>query len=269
MNPGVSNHDIAGDGTAAWLTLTAPGLLLTCGIVALALSIAPALTTAVFVAPVVRTAAVVLLLLHVVSTVLMVWRSRRWPKAILLGLLGIDALLCGVLAGAERQLLGPAVALVVAGLAVSLAAGGGRALLCGAVVAGIGAGMAILSGTPAPVAFLPRLAFHTALSVEAGFAGVPAVDPTLPSFATTLRVETSFAGASAIDAAVVSLPTRLSVETAFGVVPARAWSLPLFMPALAVTLVAVCIGAAASLLRLRTARSAVAAAMVAAGRSGG
>ena len=85
------------------------------------------------------------------------------------------------------------------------------------------------------------------------------------SFPTVLNVETSFSGVAAATSPL-QFTTALSVETWFAGGPALAAPHELFEPTLAVVVVALCAGLSTSLWRVRKARRAVAASIVAAAR---
>jgi uncharacterized membrane protein YhhN len=90
--------------------------------------------------------------------------------------------------------------------------------------------------------------------------------PTPLSFPTIMQVETSFAGGPAMTVPVASFPATLSVETWIAGLPAFATAAELFVPTLALVLVALCLGSSTTMWRVRRARTAVAASIVAAAR---
>jgi hypothetical protein len=219
-------------GAPWWYALTAPGMLLTRSIVALALIVTPWLTALVYVAPVARNAAAGLLLLHVCGTRFLVRHRQRAAATLVFGgVLMADALCAGVLLGADLRLRGPAtpIALVVVAMSFGVQEWSG-ALLCTAVTGAAAAA--------------------TAWSDRIG----PLIAWTQPSFSPSLSVESFFAGAPV--SVAPGLPTVLSVETLFAGVPAIDRSAPLYMPALAIALFALCVGSGASLLRVRRALAA-------------
>lgn len=241
--PGVG---IAGEpiqAVASWLVLTAPGILLALLLLALAVVATPWITSFVLVAPGVRAAAAALLLAHGGAIILVLRRGRLWPAAAaFLTVLALDGFCAGLLLGADLQLGSPAVSICLALLAMSLMAGGWRV--------GLGSGLAVCAGIETamyrglgPLVLSPVMSVPTTLSVETSFANAPAVMP--PSFLTTLSVETLYGGSP---------------------VAAFSSSVPLFMPVLAIMLLAICLGAGLNLLRARKARAAVAATIVAAHR---
>ena len=242
---GAGNVSGRGEAIAAWLTLTAPGALVTCAIIMLALLGAPRLTPLVIVSPAVRHVAATLLLLHVALTgVLALKPGQRLVALLFLGLLAADALLCGMLFRASHEGLAPLLACAV--LVISLEAGGWPAAAMTVVATGAGAIAAAWWG------------IHAALFV-----------PAAVSFPTTLAVETSFAGGAVVAAATapaLTFPTTLSVETWMGGTPALAAPEELFIPTLALVLAALCLGLTTSLWRVRKARTVVAASIVAAAR---
>ena len=227
---------------AAWLGLMAPGILLTQALLALALIAAPWLTVSVYVAPGVKLTAVVLLLAQSVTGV-WVLRGGGWSAAVaFMSVLVVEALGAGLLLGVDLQPRSPAMAICVAILVMSVMAGGwlgGLASLL-AIAVGVGAGMH------------PGLAGHLLRSGTLLFSAAPSVD-------------TSFANAPPLATTTVSFPTILSVETFYHGSPvAVGASMPLFLPALAIGLLAILIGGGLNVLRGRKAMAAVAAAIVAA-----
>lgn len=222
----------------SWFALTAPGMLLTRSIVMLTLIVAPWVTALVYVAPVVRVTTAALLLLHLVSTRFIVRNSQRPSMRLAFcGLLAIDALLSGVLLGTDPRLGGPAAPLSAVVLAMSFGAAGWFALLLCALATLV-------------------TAVTTAWCAVAG----PLLLSMTLSFAPTLSLETFVAGAPASTA--LGVPTALSVETVFAGVPAIDRGATLFVPALAIALIALCVGSGASLLRVRRTLSAVASTVV-------
>jgi hypothetical protein len=248
------------DAVAAWLALTAPGALVTCAIISLALLLIPELTPRVIVPPAVRYAAAGLLLVHAALTGVLVLKPGQWLVALLfLFLLATDAGLCGVLLnGPEHRL---ALLVAVAVLVMSLEVGGWLAAALTVAATAVGTGVAAVWGISSALVVPIAVAFPTTLAVETSFAGHAVVAAPAVSFATRLSVDTSRAGVPAL-----TFPTVLSVETWVAGGPAFASPEGLFIPGLALVLVALCLGLATSLWRVRKARTAVAASIVAAAR---
>ncbi|MFI5396652.1 MAG: hypothetical protein ACHQ9S_14050 [Candidatus Binatia bacterium] len=229
---------------ASWLMLTAPGILLALVLLSLGLIAAPWLTRFVQVAPGVRSTAAALLLAHGVARVLAARRGRWWPAAVAFtAVLALDAFCAGLLLGADLQAGSPAIAICLAVLAMSLMAGGWPVGLGSVLALCAGIGTAMSRGLT-PLLLSPVMWLPTTLSVETSFANAPAPAVTAPAFLTTLSVETLYGGSPVV----------------FGS------SVPLFMPVLAIILLAISIGAGLNLLRARKARAAVAATIVAAHR---
>jgi len=227
---------------AAWLGLTAPGALVTCAVIVLAVLVANLCTPVVVVTPAARQACVVLLFCHVAMTLALALRPGRWVPAVLFqGLLGADALFCGLTIDTTWH--GPAPLFVLAVLVMSLATGGRLTFATSTIAASVGVIVAVWRGI-----------------------GTTMLTPTPLSFPTRMAVETSFAGAPATSIPVASLPTTLSVETWIAGQPAFATTEELFVPTLALVLVALCLGLTTTMWRVRRARTAVAAAIVAAAR---
>ena len=219
----------------SWLALTAPGALLALGLLALMLVAAPWMSGLVHVAARVRFVAGVLLLAHGVAAIVALTRGERAPTAAaVVAVLVADAFGAGVLFGADLRMNTPGVPICLAVLAMSLMAGGSAAGAASVLAVGAGIGVAQAFGL-APLMVAPAVWFPTTLSVETSFANVPALAPAPPVFATMLSVETMYAGRF-----VSSIGS----------------SVPLFLPAMAVVSVAMCIGVAVNLLWVRKARGA-------------
>lgn len=217
------------------MALVAPGALLTCGALALALCAAPWLATRVCVAPAVQWAALTLLPLHAVAALL--WRSpaRHRMPPLALAVMMADALGAGVLLGGDLQPLSPGgpVALVV--LLMILVTGGRDAVLWGVLVTVLGTGCSLLGQVSALLAIAPL--------------------PLPPS--ALLEVETVFAGVQVSPVADRTFSTTLSIEPNFAGLPACGLTSGLFMPALAIALLAACVGAGVSIGRVRGAQAAM------------
>jgi hypothetical protein len=253
---------------AAWVALTAPGLLLPRALVTLGLCVSVWLAPRLYVAAALPAAAVGVFAVQCLTTVEVMrlpgrWRATRWWLA---GL-GVDALLAGVLLGSDLQLRAPGVIAGVVVLIVAFSAAGwwgeaaGALLVCAGVLLAVGFEMPPLLAAPPP-------GFATTLSVETMFGGQEAVPGALGlSFATRLSVERSFGGKAALGGGGVSFPSTLSVDTFFAGVPAVTADLGAFAAGLALALGALCGGLWVNLVRVRYTRAAVVARMVAAGRS--
>ncbi len=230
---------------AAWVALTAPGILLTQTILAATLVAVPWITASVYVAPAVSGAAVALLLAEYVSAVFL-YRAgvRVLAAAAFVALLGVEAVGAGVLLGVDLQPRSPALAIAVAVVAMSWMAGGPMGTVGAAI--GVAAGLAGAARTPMlePLLTSGSMGFSPTLNVQSWLATVPALATTTVSFPTTLSVETFYAGT----------PVLVGSST------------PLLLPALALSLLAVFLGGGVNVLRGRKAAAAVAAAMVAAHR---
>lgn len=252
------------DGVAAWLALTAPGILVTRALVVLSLLASPWLTGAVYVAPTVSRLAAALLIAQVAATLLV---STRHPSGLTAAVwfagFVVEALLSGVLLGGELHGAGAGAIAAVVVLAIGVAAAGWPALVIGALcVVGASTAGARL-GVAAPVLWVPGLPFSTHLSVETGLAGAAATPPW--SFPTRLSVETLYAGSPAITG-TPGFALTLDVETWYAGAPAVDANSGLLLPALAIALIAICAGMAVNLLRVRKTSDAVTAAMVTAGK---
>lgn len=260
MSGGASSSSDRGAALAAWLALTAPGALVTCAVITLALVGAHRYMPWIVISPAVRQAAVALLIVHVVVTIAVVlWPGRWWTAFLFLGLLAADALLCGMLVGAEGR--GPAALLAFGVLVISLEVGGWLGAALSVVAVSSGAVAAIWWGIGCPLVLPAALSFPTALAVETSFAGGAMLSAPVASFPTTLSVETSIVGVPG-----VTFPTGLSVETWMAGMPAFASPGELFIPVLSVVLAALCLGLTTSMWRVRRARTAVAASIVSAAR---
>jgi len=240
MSPGTPDGRVRREAVAAWLALTAPGALVTCAAITLALVLVPVFTPLVVVSPAVRYGAAALLLLHGAVVGLLVRAPGQSMALLFLTLLTTDGLLCGGLLHAQWH--GPASLVALAVFVISVDVGGWVAAAISAVATAVGVFAAAWSGIQ--------------ITVLAGVA---------MSFPTTLSVETSFGGA-VVAGPAPSRSTALSVETWMGGVPAFASWEELFVPTLVLVLAALYLGLATSLRRVRKARSAVAASIVAAAR---
>lgn len=240
MSPEATDRRVRREAGAAWLAVTAPGALVTCGIITLALLLVPVITPLVVVSPAVRYGAAALLVLHgAVIGILALTRGQRMAL-LFVALLAADALVCGALLGVQWH--GPAPLFACAVVVISLAVGG----WLGAAVCIVATAVGVVAAT------------------WSGIAGT-VLAPAAMSFPTTLEVETSFGGA-AVAGPATSQSTALSVETWIGGMPAFASWEELLVPTLVLVLGALYLGLATSLWRVRKARSAVAASIVAAAR---
>jgi hypothetical protein len=240
MSPGGTDGRLRREAVAAWLALTAPGALVTCATITLALVLVPVITPLVVVSPAVRYGAGGLLLLHAAVTGILVLTPSQWMALLFLALLAADALLCGALLSAQWH--GPAPLFAFAVVVISLEVGGWVA----AAICVVGTAVGVVAATWSGIASMVLV-------------------PAAMSFPTTLAVETSFGG-SVVAGATTSQPTALSVETWIGGMPAFASWEELLVPTLTLVLAALYLGLATSLWRVRKARSAVAASIMAAAR---
>jgi hypothetical protein len=253
------------EAVAAWLTLTAPGALVTCAVMTVALIAVPQLTPWVSVGAGVRRVAAVLLLIHAAVTLAIVLKPGHWPLALLfLGLLALDALLGGLLIGAQPHAAAALIAVAV--LVISLEVGGWLAASLSVVATGVGAAAAVWWEIGSGLLLQAAVSFPTMLAVETSFAGRAALAAPAAAVPTVLTVETLVAGVPAVDSPAMPLGTVLSVETRYADAPAFASAEEVFVAALAIALVALCLGLGTSVWRVRRARSAVAASIVAAAR---
>ena len=236
---------------AAWMALAGPGMLVSSGVVTLVLVGMPWLTTAVYIAPVVRQTATALLVAQTTVSGLLLWQPQwAWLGHTFRLLLSVAAVACGVLMGADPQLLSPAGPIAVIVLAMGFEADGWRGLARGAFCAAVAATFAPWCGAVRPLLLVPAPSFRSALSVDTTFAGVH------------LFGEPFVGLVGASGGGGVTFPTTLSVETFFGNVPVLGTSRTLFAPALVVVVCALWAGMVVNLWRTRRAR----APMVATGR---
>jgi hypothetical protein len=213
---------------ARWLRLTTPGTLISRSAVILALILAPSFTLLVHVDKPVRFVAAVLLFVHVVAGVFVLRSScPRLAIAVAGALLCVDAVLSGVMLGADGRMSSPPVAIGMVVLAIGFQTGGWRALCVCSIGLGLGVAVAIWSDMGAPFVFSPALSYSTALNVETSFAGTRALARPVYHFSTRLKVDTSFAGG-----------------------PAIGQSARLFVPALVLACIALCAGNGVTLLRV-------------------
>jgi len=255
------------DGVAAWLMVTAPGMLLTRSLVMLALigvawwyelSRDPSRLAAVGAA---------YLATQAIGTLWMVRRPGRVSIALCSALLAVDAAIAGLLLGSGLAWYAPGVALAVVAVGLGLEAIGWRGvLLSGCVSVAITAALAWSGFTSVSPTRVPP----PVLSVEQSFAGVRVESGEGSSFAGALSVETSFAGTPVFTAAVRRLSPVLSVERSYNGVVAEARApialSELLLFSLLAAVLAVVAGNLLSLVRSRRAQTDVAHALVAAGR---
>jgi hypothetical protein len=239
------------DPRAAWLALTAPGLLVSRSCITLALLCAPLLTPIVYVEGTVRRAAAALLLAHLVTTGLALQYPGRSSSVALYALLGLDALLCGALLGVHGTLLWAGVPLALLVLALGLEAAGPAAVVGCTLALALGAAASPWFGITRPLVFAPAVVFPTFLSVESSYAGAPVIATDAVSFPTVLSVEPTFGGAPAAAGSEYAVPTVLTPETEFAGVSAVGSSTPLVVPAVLLVLGAITVGCAVSLWRVR------------------
>lgn len=211
---------------ASWLALTAPGALLTLALLGLILVAGPWVSGELRVDALVRACAGALLLLHAgTASAVLKPGGQRWAAAAVLALLAADALGAGVLWGADLRMDSPAMVFCVAVAAMSAMVGGAAVGVASLLTAGVGVGTAQAVGL-LPLVVAPAVWFPTTLSVETSFANVPAFASVAPAFTTMLSVETTYAG-------------RL--------VSSVGSSAALFMPVVAIVLVAICLGVGVNL----------------------
>jgi hypothetical protein len=245
---------------AAWLALTAPGALVTCAIVTLALLVVPTLTPLVVVPRGVQLGAAGLLLAHAGVTVLLDLRpGRTWEAVVFLSLLGLEALLCGMLLAGPQDGLTPLLACAI--LVMSLEVGGWLTAGLSVAASVLGALAATWWGISVALVMPVAASLPTTLAVETSFAGAAVIMAPPVAFSSAINVNAAPAAAPA-----ATFSTQLSVETWMAGGPAFASPQELFVPALALVLVALCLGLATSTWRVRRARAAVAASIVAAAR---
>ena len=230
---------------AAWFGLMAPGILLAQALLVLALIAAPWLTAHVYVAPGVKITAAALLLVQSVTGVF-VLRGTGWSAVVaFMGVLLVEAVGAGLLLGVDLQPRSPTIAICLAILAMSVMAGAWLGGLASVLAVAAGVGAAMHPGPFGPLLHSATLLFSPALGVGASFVNAPPLATTAVPFPTILSVETFYHGSSVVVGA----------------------SMPLFLPALAIALLAVSVGGGLNLLRGRKATAAVAAAIVVAHRT--
>ncbi len=255
------------DGMAAWLVVTAPGMLLTRS-VAILMLVAAAGVRAFEVDPLRVTAAGAgYLAAHAVATLWMVRRPGRGSIVLALALLVVDAALAGGLLSSGAAWRGPAIAVAVLAIGIGFEATAWRGVLLSGCVIVVVLGLMAWSGRlQSPP---PARPFSPALSIERSFVGARISSRAAATFAVLLSVETHFAGAP-VRAATDHLSPVLSVERSFGGVALERRTIrapSVFIPAaLLAAAVALIIGNIANLARSRRTRAAVANAVVAVGR---
>jgi hypothetical protein len=230
---------------AAWLGVMAPGILLVQALGVLALIAAPWLTMAVYIFPAVKLIAAALLLMQAVSCVFVLWGGGRTAVAAFVAVLMVEALGAGLLLGVDLQPWSPTIAICLAVVVMSVMAGSWLGGLASVLAIAVGVGLITHPGPAGPILHSAMLALGAALGVDMSIANAPPLASTAVSFHTMLSVETSYAGSPVVIGA----------------------SAPLFLPALAIALLAVLIGGGLNVLRARKATAAVALAIVTAHRN--
>jgi len=212
------------------MELVGPGALVTCGVMVLAICVAPWLTAHLCVAAAARSAALILLPVHVLAGALLLLYSRRsWPPILSVAVLMLDAAGAGLLLGSDFHLMSPGWPAALVVLLMILVTGGERAALSGVLLLVLGAGGSMFGRLPALLAAAP-------------------VDQ--PA-ATLLEVETDFGGSPASALAVTTVATELSIERSFAGSPVCGATTELLMPALAIALLSTGIGTGVAIMRLR------------------
>jgi hypothetical protein len=250
--------DSTGARVASWLALTAPGVLLSWGLVLLALIVVPLLTPLVYAEAAVRWGAALLLLAHIVSAVLMLRRPGGAVATIWCALLATEAVLCGVVMSAQPQLRGLGVPVGVVALAVGTEAGGWLGVMLCAWAVAVGAAVGVWLDVGTPLVFVPAPVFSSVLSVETRFGEWALGQWTGGSDVTSGPMAVSaarlLADVLATAGSEAAFPSQLTVETSFAGASGMHATGPLFVPALALALVAVGAGAAVNLVRARGVR---------------
>lgn len=252
---------------AVWLVVTAPGMLLTRSVATLMLIVAAGANVFEVDPRRVMAAGAGYLAVHAVATLWMVRRPGRRAIALALALLVVDAAMAGGLLSSGPVWRGPAIAVAALAIGISFEATAWRGVLLNGCVIVVVLGVMAWSGrVPSPPPVRP---YSPALSVERSFAGARIPSSVAATFAGLLSVETRFAGAP-VRAATGHLSPLLSVERSFGGVELERRTIrapSVFIPAaLLAAAVALIVGNIANLARSHRTRTAVASAMVAAGR---
>ena len=230
---------------AEWVGVMAPGILLAQALGVLALIAAPWLTMAVYVLPAVKLVAAALLLMQAVTCVFLLRGGGRTAVVAFMTVLMVEALGAGLLLGVDLQPWSPTTAICLAILVMSVMAGSWLGGLASVLAIAVGVGLATHPGPAGPLLRSAMLMLGAALGLDTSIANIPPLATTAASFPTMLSVETSYDGSPVVVGA----------------------SAPLFVPALAIALLAVAIGGGLNVLRARKATAAVAKAIVAAQRT--
>jgi hypothetical protein len=255
------------DGIAAWLVVTAPGMLLTRSLVMLAL-IGVAWVNELSRDPY-RLGAVGAgyLATQAIGTFRVVRRPGRVSIALCGALLAIDAAIAGLLFGSGLAWCAPGVACAVVAVGLGFEAIGWRGVLLSGCVSAAMAGAVAWSGFTSSA---PAQVRSPVLRVERSFAGIRIESSQGSSIASVLSVETSFAGTPVGAAAARRFSPALRVERSFNGVVVEAHEPVVgsvfMLPSLLAAALALVAGNMLSLVRSRRAQTDVAHAMVRAGR---
>jgi hypothetical protein len=246
----VGDGDRASDEWQPWgarLAQLAPGLFRSRLVVLGAICAVPWITPLIYVESVVRLTAGVLLLGHIISSVIVRYaRNRDRARWVAAGELAVDGVGCGILVGAGGlEGAGLPVAAVV--LVMAFDTGRWRALWAAAalmVVVGVATASRTL-GTP--LIFRPSFPFPTALRVDPSFANTPTVVGGAVPVVTILDADGAYRGRPVDAPQALSFPTTLRVDASFLGVSALGASNQLFVPAVGLAVLAICVGSGASL----------------------
>jgi hypothetical protein len=252
MQPAAGKPYVLMAGTAtdvdAGLAQRMPGMLRSRFIVLTALIVAPWLTPLVYVETTVRIVAGALLGLHLLVALYVMRRPEsRWSRRLAAVAVLADAVGCGVLLGAAVHVYGAGVPLAAVVLVMAFETGGWRlvrpafaAVLCTAAAT-------LWKGLGTPLILSPAFLFVSTLNVETRFAGAPAVAVKHPTLATILTVERAFGG-ELVESETLAFPTSLRVDTSFDGLPGVLTEDAVFVPALGLAILAICVGSGASLI---------------------
>jgi hypothetical protein len=230
------------------LALRAPGTLRSRMVVLAALIATPWLTATVHIDAAVRCTAGGLLVLHLWGA----WYVRHRADPLRGGVVAFaqmvaDAVGCGVLIGAGDSLWGAGTPLAAVVLVIAFETARAPGMLAAAVVMLAVTAVTYWVNPGSPLILSPQPTFETTLGVDTTFGGAPAVDAVAKGLPTVLDPDPTFGGAR-VSPAGITFPTTLAVDTSFNGVSALAVPHGVFVFALGLALLSICVGSGASLI---------------------
>jgi len=241
--PAATHHAENGE---AGLADRMPGMLRSRLVVLLALIVAPWVTPLVFVETTVRVVAAVLVCVHLAATWIVTHtRSSRWARRAAVSAVAGDALGTGIILGAPATLYGAGIPLAAVVLVLAFQTGHWKLILPTATIVVGAATVTLWRGLGTPLILTPAFLFATLLNVDSSFAGAPAVFTAPPALSSILTMDVAY-GDERVEIAELVFPTSLQIDASFDGLPAMLTEDAVFLPALGLAIVAICVGSAAS-----------------------